>query len=324
PLELLIHPHYAKVKVINLHNIHSAEGYFPIWTLPFLSRKARLFWTLHDAWAVHGKSPFYYKDSDKDTDEEVSLQDYPAMGKDRRRLMKWIKKQVYKLSKIELIVPSKALLKHVKASGYFPEKTKFHHVPNGIKPERFSEIEKSEAKRRLGLPNDKTVIYMQAGWVADPKKGILGALESFQLEKPEDYFLVITGNGAKNLEELLPKDLGGYKLEGYVDNKQIPDYFAAADLYLFPSWFENFSTTLLEAAAAKTPAICFDIGGNSEIVLPEKTGEIVAERDYKAFWDAVVAAKSKQYKEKNFEEVSKKYTIENCIAKYIEIFDEAN
>jgi glycosyltransferase involved in cell wall biosynthesis len=61
---------------------------------------------------------------------------------------------------------------------------------------------------------------------------------------------------------------------GYVTGDRKRDFFALADLYVFPSRHESYGLTLLEALAAGLPAVCLDHHG-ARSVMREEFGAIV-------------------------------------------------
>jgi hypothetical protein len=59
---------------------------------------------------------------------------------------------------------------------------------------------------------------------------------------------------------------------GFVDCRALIKLYRASDVAVFPSLYEPFGITALEAMAAGTPVVVADTGGLGEIVEHEKTG----------------------------------------------------
>ncbi len=57
--------------------------------------------------------------------------------------------------------------------------------------------------------------------------------------------------------------------------KDIPQALAAADLFLFPSWYEAFSLATIEAAACGLPVVASRINGTEDFITPGVTGDFV-------------------------------------------------
>ena len=71
--------------------------------------------------------------------------------------------------------------------------------------------------------------------------------------------------------------------------KDVQQYYLAADFFLQPSLHENHSIALLEACAAGIPSIATDCGGNNEIVINNFTGKVVPVDDAIALGTAITA-----------------------------------
>ncbi len=327
PFSIPFRRQFLGANVLNLHNLHS--NFFSILSLPLLSRWTKVVWTLHDAWSVHGKSPFFLNDDFKNNinrDDFAGLDEYPFMKKDAKKTLKWIKKIVYKVSDLTIVCPSIALTEYVRESKMFPSSTRILTINNGVRVERFGTMKRKKAREHLSLPENKKIIYFQAGWLSDKRKGIVDALKTIKyLKDKNNVFLLFTGYKGEEIESLIPEEIE-YKIENYVDNAEIPQYFSAADIYAFPSKFENFSTTLLEAGASKLPAVCFDVGGNAEIVLNDNTGYVVERNDFKKFWNKINTLVNNDDLIKSQGEAARKRIIENftldkCMKNYTTLFE---
>lgn len=56
---------------------------------------------------------------------------------------------------------------------------------------------------------------------------------------------------------------------GYVTGERKAAFFALADLFVFPSRFESYGLTLLEALASGLPAVCLDHVGARAVMRDE-------------------------------------------------------
>lgn len=117
---------------------------------------------------------------------------------------------------------------------------------------------------------------LNVGGVGDHKNP-LALIRSLALlhKYPEtgNLSVVITGNDygarAKILAEASALDLQAYTcLPGYVAHADLPALYTGAAAYVFPSYFEGFGLTLLEAMAYGTPVVSSNRGS-----LPEVAGE---------------------------------------------------
>lgn len=138
-------------------------------------------------------------------------------------------------------------------------------------------------RRSLGF--DRPLILTVADLI--PRKGIDVILKALaRLRSTQDFDLVICGEGpeAKPLARLA-RQVGladRTHFLGWVGRDEIPDYFAACDLFILASHIEAAGNVLLEAMAAARPVICTDSGGPSEYVSEGVSGFIVPPGDQEA------------------------------------------
>ena len=143
-----------------------------------------------------------------------------------------------------------------------------------------------EVRQILNIPEDKKIVMFVGRICAD--KGINELVNAFEKINRDDTVLVIVGaNFYKSgivspFEEQLKERMKNIKdkvvFTGYVDYPIIPRYYAAADVMVMPSmWDDPAPITILEAMACGKALITTDSGG-----IPEYVGEdncIVVRRD---------------------------------------------
>ena len=136
---------------------------------------------------------------------------------------------------------------------------KYWHIPeekisvvyNGFTPPANVETEKF-----------KQILYISR--IEHPGKNHLNLLKAFEL-LPEDlrkeYKLVMPGaswNGAETVFEYAENSpyKEQFQFTGFVDFAKLPELYAQSAMYIFPSHFEGFGLSLLEAMHAGLPCAC--------------------------------------------------------------------
>ena len=160
-------------------------------------------------------------------------------------------------------------------------------VYNKIDTKRFNKkIKGGKIIKKYNLKNKKVLLYV--GRIA-PHKGIHLLLESFKIIKNviPNAKLLIAGKPTFNsyfnkLRKSADKDM---IFTGFVDDKDLPYYYAACNVYVTASLWEGFNLPAAEAQACGKRVVAFDIGSHPEIV---KNGILVEKWNIKKFAEAVI------------------------------------
>ena len=178
-------------------------------------------------------------------------------------------------------------------------------VPPGVNLSIFNPIEKSYAKRMIGVPQDHRMILF-AGRI-ERLKGVDNLFRALALLKQRRADLdwggiclsVIGGDpsplGQQQNEEMarlhaLRDELGLQDLITFLgarDQDSLHYYFAASEFLVMPSHYESFGMVALEAMACGAPVIVSDVGGLSQLVKHNQTGLRVKVNDPTALADAM-------------------------------------
>lgn len=145
-----------------------------------------------------------------------------------------------------------------------PDKSKIRVVPNGVDKNVFKP---GDSSVDLGLW-DNTLLYV--GPLSERKglKYLIMSLPDIVAEH-KNTGLIIVGGGEKETLIALAESLGvqdSIRFEGFVPDSKLPEYYRAADLFVFPSLLEGFGMVLLEAMASGLPVVASDTTAIPEVV----------------------------------------------------------
>lgn len=162
-----------------------------------------------------------------------------------------------------------------------------HILPTGIPIGQFASGNGREFRRQHGIPID-TPLALFVGRVAHEKNiGFLLEACKSVVQRLPDFRLMIAGEGpALPSLERMATTLGiaaNVVFVGYLDRAtELPDCYAAADVFVFASKTETQGLVLLEAMAAGIPAYALAAMGTCDIVGPQR-GAVAAPDDVAAF-----------------------------------------
>ena len=172
---------------------------------------------------------------------------------------------------------------------YGADRNSVELIPCGVDLTRFRPIDRTEARRELGLNGHKVMLYVGR---IEPLKGadlLLHAAAS--LESEEGVQVLVVGSDAEGSGELdrlhkLSDDLqlgDSVEFVGRVPQEQLALYYSAADVCVVPSFYESFGLAALESMACGTPVVASRVGGLSTIVQHGRTGYLKSWRCPEAF-----------------------------------------
>lgn len=129
-------------------------------------------------------------------------------------------------------------------------------------------------REELGLLPD-TLLVSFVGRIV-PEKGVRQLAEASRILSG-GIFIAMAGTGPylQELRYLERNDV--FRLLGRLSRQDAAALLAQSDVMCLPSRSEGFATTLLEAAACKTPPLVTSVGGTDELVPSEDYGTILPE-----------------------------------------------
>lgn len=128
------------------------------------------------------------------------------------------------------------------------------------------------SKLDLGLKEKFVILGVANVW--SQRKGMRDFF-SLREKLSDEYVIVLVGLDDKQIKHL-PEGIVGIKRTNSV--QELAAYYSASDVFLNPTWEDNFPTTNLEALSCGTPVITYRTGGSIEAV-DSNTGFIVEQGD---------------------------------------------
>jgi len=164
-------------------------------------------------------------------------------------------------------------------------------VPHGVEHERFQPVPSTELqtfRRENGLP-ERFILYLGT---LEPRKNLLTLLEAYGRTRAvrEAIPLIIAGGKGWYYKEIFERveKLGltdVVRFPGFVPDAEMPLWYNAATVFVYPSLYEGFGLPLLEAMACGTPVIGASVSSIPEVV--RDAGLLVAPDDVEELTDSL-------------------------------------
>jgi glycosyltransferase involved in cell wall biosynthesis len=200
-----------------------------------------------------------------------------------------------------LFAVSESLRRHAVSLG--ADGGKFTVIGNGIDTEKFSPLDKVEARRQLGLNAEARVLITVGGLVE--RKGfhrVIECLPDLLKDYPDLVYLVVGGVSSEgdygDRLRALARQLGvedNVMFLGALEPEQLSAPLSAADVFVLPSSNEGWANVILESMACGTPVVATDVGGNAEVVNSDDLGLIVEFGNRQQLLEAINQALGKQW-----------------------------
>lgn len=176
-----------------------------------------------------------------------------------------IEKRVVEKGSKKIISVSEGVKREILENYNVPEE-KVVVIPNGVDLEEFKpDLEKRRKIREaLNIGADE-VILMFSGYEFR-RKGLAYIIEALPKVAENVKLLVVGRDNPASYEELASRlgVLNKITFAGFVPN--IKDYYAASDIFVFPTVYEPFGLVITEAMASGLPIITSKIAGAAEIM----------------------------------------------------------
>ena len=167
---------------------------------------------------------------------------------------------------------------------------KIEVIPCGVNLDRFKPLDKTAARRQLGFPADDFIVLYVGRYA--PIKGLDRLFKSVShlAHLPRLRLVMVGGDGEHSpMFRELQSEAKTLNVQhrvtfaGRVDQKNLPVYYSAGDVFAVPSYYESFGLSALEALACGTPVVTTPVGALEKIVKDGVTGYIASDSNPKHF-----------------------------------------
>ncbi|MEY4830880.1 MAG: hypothetical protein RLZZ562_2676 [Planctomycetota bacterium] len=192
-----------------------------------------------------------------------------------------------------MIAVSESVRRHV-ADNIGVDEQRIDVIPNGVDASAFAGVDRSEARRALGLDATRPVVGL-IGRITEQKgqDDFVEAALAIAVERPEPMFVMVGFAEDAALQQRLRQKIAVFGLSDRIrflgNRDDMASVYAALDLVVAPSRWEGFGMMLIEAMAAGRPIVATRVGAIPEIVRDGRTGVLVEPRDAQALACAITA-----------------------------------
>ncbi len=171
-------------------------------------------------------------------------------------------------------------------------------VGNGVDLTRFTPMPRDEARRRLSLPQDASILISVGGLVE--RKGfhrVIDGLPELVRRFPDIIYLVVGGPSPEgDMTAALKQQVQRLGMAdrvvftGPIAPENLSVALSAADVFVLATRNEGWANVFLEAMACGLPVVTTDVGGNAEVVCRSELGTVVPFGDASALQMAIARA----------------------------------
>lgn len=306
--ELVEHLKQIAPDIIVLHNIHDHYLNYPVLFKYLASIDTPVVWVQHDCWAFTGGCMYFdMQECDQWKFDCGKCPENRALFLNKSSYQFTLKKELINKIRNLTFVPVSNWLAGLLHQSYLGDRP-IKVIHNGTDISVFKPQDKvhREAFDILGVAAD---------WIQ--RKGLF---EFYKLREllDESYSITLVGLTKKQIKEL-PDGIVG--IERTTSLQELVKLYSDSDVFVNPTFSDNFPTTNIEALACGTPVITYNTGGSPEAI-DERTGVVVEQGDINALAKAIIKIKeSPLLTEDCRNRAVWHFDKEKCFIKYIDLFN---
>ena len=207
------------------------------------------------------------------------------------------------------------------------DKSKLLFLPNGYSQDLFLPMDSNNARIKLKLPLDRTILVNIASLEAyKGQKYLIEAMKKILVIR-QDIMLYILGQGS--LENSLQSLINKYGLQNNVilaggnkPREEIPLWMNACDVFVLPSLSESFGIVQIEAMACGKPVVATRNGGSEGIIINEKLGILVGPKDSDGLAKAILVALETEWDDEFIRDYARQFAWDGIAKRIVGVYKE--
>ncbi|AXT39648.1 glycosyltransferase family 4 protein [Alteromonas sp. BL110] len=159
-----------------------------------------------------------------------------------------------------------------------------------------------------------------------PTKGVFELIEGFEKAMLNGQMMTLRIAGEGGSKEALQKLISAKSLEhavtllGAIPHQSLVNELHESDALILPSYREGVPNVIMEALATGTPVIATDVGGISEVLVPNLGGVLIAPQCTKSVTQALLSMNKFGWDRKLIKDSILKYTWHNAATRIMSLF----
>ena len=148
-------------------------------------------------------------------------------------------------------------------------------IPNGVDCQRFhpdnKKLYRNEMRQQYGIPEDTSLLLFAGNdW---ERKGVRCIIETLSFLPEQRVRLLVVGKGDTEAYEHFALEKQVREQVAFIPHtRDISHYYAASDIFTFPTLYEPFGLAIVEAMASGLPVITSRVAGAAEYITDGVSG----------------------------------------------------
>jgi glycosyltransferase involved in cell wall biosynthesis len=281
--------------ILHIHWTYGRRG-IPLLALPRLTRDYPTVWTFHDMWALTGGCTNPRDCTRWLTEcaecrlagiERTVTPRFQTFGRHATLAFRW-RRRLFDRSQFVIVTPSRWMASQAGRSPLLRGK-QIRCIPNGLDLCVFAPMDKRSARAALGVePDGFMVLYVgkpdSVGAYSDRIPVFVDCLRRVAARRSvddQDVRVLLVGGQADSLARQLPFPV--HILGAISDDSRMSLAYAASDVLLTPTQYDNYPGIVQESLACGRPVVGSRVGGVPELVEDGVTGWLCERTDPDGF-----------------------------------------